>query len=273
MFGGLFKNLDDKIFKQTLVGKEMFDKEKSLIMLRDIKSILDKEKIPFWLEAGTLLGAIKYKKIMPWDTDIDLGAYKRDFSEFKMKRLAKLFEKKGFIVYFFPEKIDFLRDGGVAIQIHLAHGPTKGYFVRQMADNRHKSGKKLFQVYRLTNVSYYGKFKFNNSKLDMKTNLFKIITFLPKIIKKSLSNIVRTKLTKLKDSGVYYIRIPNKSIGILKEVKFYGLKYNVPVGYDNYLWMQYGNWHAPPPKDKSKPWVWHEHGDWKKIYNSKDMVI
>ncbi len=249
----------------------MFDKEKSLRMLEDIKMILDNEKISFWLEAGTLLGAIKYKEIMAWDTDIDLGAFKKDFPERVQKKLSNLFENKGFTVYFFPEKIDFIRDGGAAIQVHLAHGPKKGYFTRQMADNRHKSGKKLFQIYRLANVSYFGSWRFSLSKKNAKTNLFKLISYIPKSLKKKMSKRIMLKLTNLKESGVYYIKIPQGMLK-LKNILFYGLKYAIPTGYESYLSMQYGNWRAPPPKG-NKPWVWHEHGDWKKVYNPREMMI
>ncbi|MEK6844545.1 MAG: LicD family protein [Nanoarchaeota archaeon] len=247
------------------------DKEKALKMLGEIKSILDKENIPFWLEAGTLLGAIKYKKFIPWDNDIDLGAFKKDFTSRKKKKLAQIFEKKGFAVHFFPEKIDFSKKGyDLTIQIHLAYGPEGKNFVRRMADNRGKPGKFLFKIYRLSNVSYYGKFRITASRRSAKTNLFKIITYFPKAIKNKLSNFAILRLSKLKDSGLYYITIPKNYFSKLKMIKFYGVSYKIPSSYEKYLEMQYGNWRGPAPKNKV--WVWHEHGDWKKIYKREDII-
>lgn len=240
-------------------------------MLKEIKVILDREKIPFWLEAGTLLGAIRENRILPWDTDIDLGGLKKDFPDRIKKRLTKEFEKKGFIVYFFPEKIDFVKDENPAIQIHLAYGPKKGYFTRQMADNREKSGKLLHQVYRLSNVSYYGRFKLNASRGSIKTNLFKIITFFPKNFKKKISDFVMAKLTNLKDAGIYYINVPESYFSNLKKINFYGSLFYVPSSCEKYLEAQYGDWRTPP-KEKG-PWVWHEHGNWKKVYKKEEMLI
>ena len=43
--------------------------------LLDIKKILDKNDITFWLIYGTLLGAIRDKGFIEWDSDSDIGIY------------------------------------------------------------------------------------------------------------------------------------------------------------------------------------------------------
>ena len=40
--------------------------------------VLESCKVRFWLEGGSLLGAVRYKDIIPWDYDIDIGIYKED---------------------------------------------------------------------------------------------------------------------------------------------------------------------------------------------------
>ena len=141
-----------------------------------------------------------------------------------------------------------------------------------MTDNRDKTGRLLYKIYRLSNVSYYGKFRFNYSHLNLKTNLFKLITFFPKFMKNKISNFAIIKLTKLKGSGIYYINIPYSYFSKFKKINFYGSSFNVPVLYEKYLEKQYGNWRGPPPKEPKK-WVWHEHGNWKKIYKTDEIVI
>ena len=40
--------------------------------------VLESCKVRFWLEGGSLLGAVRYKDVIPWDYDIDIGIYKED---------------------------------------------------------------------------------------------------------------------------------------------------------------------------------------------------
>ncbi|GAH88237.1 unnamed protein product, partial [marine sediment metagenome] len=46
--------------------------------LLDIKAILDKAGVKFWLMFGTFLGAYRDGSIIPWDGDTDLGIYFED---------------------------------------------------------------------------------------------------------------------------------------------------------------------------------------------------
>jgi len=49
--------------------------------LKETKKLLDKLKIPFFLEAGTCLGAIREGKFIEGDTDIDLGILAEDIED------------------------------------------------------------------------------------------------------------------------------------------------------------------------------------------------
>ena len=54
-------------------------------MLNDIHQICQKFNLKYWLEGGTLLGAIRHKGIIPWDNDIDIGMMESDFEIFSQK--------------------------------------------------------------------------------------------------------------------------------------------------------------------------------------------
>lgn len=51
--------------------------------LRDITGVLKKNKIIFWVDCGTCLGAYRYGGSIPWDDDIDLGILQEDFDNAK----------------------------------------------------------------------------------------------------------------------------------------------------------------------------------------------
>jgi hypothetical protein len=46
--------------------------------LMETARVLEKEDIPYWLDSGTLLGAVRDGNIIPWDVDADIGMLKSD---------------------------------------------------------------------------------------------------------------------------------------------------------------------------------------------------
>ena len=46
--------------------------------LEVIDKIFHDKKIPYYLLAGSALGAIRHKDMIPWDDDIDIGIYFSD---------------------------------------------------------------------------------------------------------------------------------------------------------------------------------------------------
>ena len=65
-----------------------------------ILSILDKiltqNNIEYWIDGGTLLGAIRHKGIIPWDDDGDLEIWDRD--ETKLLNLKNVFANHGLVL-------------------------------------------------------------------------------------------------------------------------------------------------------------------------------
>ena len=84
--------------------------EKSLCVL---KRILDDNDITFWLDFGTLLGAIRSGGIIFGAKDFDMGVFRKDHG--KLRSLIPVFKQHGFSVYncHNVNNLQFIRDGMV----------------------------------------------------------------------------------------------------------------------------------------------------------------
>ncbi len=52
------------------------------VLLREFDRICKKLDIPYFLFAGTMLGAVKYQGFIPWDDDLDVAMMRQDYQRF-----------------------------------------------------------------------------------------------------------------------------------------------------------------------------------------------
>lgn len=61
----------------------------TIILLRELAKVCDENDIPYWIDYGTLIGAVRHKGFIPWDDDIDVGMMRKD-----VDRLEKVMKDK-----------------------------------------------------------------------------------------------------------------------------------------------------------------------------------
>lgn len=83
-----------KIFRVKTIMEEDFSKyngegtdlRKAQLRMLDILIAVDKicrkHNIPYWLDYGTLLGAVRHGGFIPWDDDVDISMMKDDYNRF-----------------------------------------------------------------------------------------------------------------------------------------------------------------------------------------------
>ncbi|KAK7116016.1 ribitol 5-phosphate transferase FKRP-like [Littorina saxatilis] len=67
---------------------------------RHVFSILEKEKVRYWLEGGSLLGAARNEDIILWDYDVDVGIYREDIEKsphLKDAKVGSYVDEEGFV--------------------------------------------------------------------------------------------------------------------------------------------------------------------------------
>lgn len=75
------------------------NKELAKEFLFDIDDVFRKYDITFWLDCGTLLGAVRNEDFIDWDDDLDISVYKSIFLDFNLwkKVIADLMERQIYI--------------------------------------------------------------------------------------------------------------------------------------------------------------------------------
>ena len=60
----------------------------NLEMLKELDYVCKQQNLKYWLDYGTLLGAVRHKGFIPWDDDIDTGMMRDDY-----EKLYEVFDK------------------------------------------------------------------------------------------------------------------------------------------------------------------------------------
>ena len=225
-----------------------------LEMLKFIDTVCRTHNITYWLDSGTLLGAIRHQGFIPWDDDVDICMPYKDAERFKQIMLKENSNNK-FVLQ--------------------CKESDKGYFgawyiIRDL-NSEYISNNKL-----------HNKLKYKGLQVDIfitedrtNTSLWYFSRFIQKCIDKSLNIITDIRIATIISHPLYQfmhnILIPFSRY-ISKEKKYYKLPYGsmwknklrkdyiypiktcifedyefcAPNNFDAYLTEEFGDWQEVP---------------------------
>ena len=91
----------------------------SLKILLEIDRICKENNIKYWLDFGTLLGAVRHKDYIPWDDDVDISMMRDDYDKF-----IEIFNQKTSDKNLYIEKRCHKDGGSNIIKVHHKKFPT-----------------------------------------------------------------------------------------------------------------------------------------------------
>ncbi|MCY7484464.1 LicD family protein [Paenibacillus alvei] len=242
--------------------------EEMLQLLIELDKICQKNNIPYFLAGGTLLGAIRHKGFIPWDDDIDIHMFRKDYERFCEVCKKELDGEKFFLQNQRSDKhynwvygklrlknTSFVRAGQEHIKqkdgIFIDICPIDNLSSRQY---KQKISVSICKMCRKILWAQVGKKCAGNAYSRL---LFKVLSWIPRALTISVFNYF-SGIDNKKDTP--FLVCNNVAGHVFKRewydeaimAEFEGRLFQIPKGYDDILSSMYGKYMELPPKEKQK---------------------
>lgn len=244
-------------------------KKYQLDILNATVGFCKQNNINYWLDFGTLLGAIRHKGFISWDDDIDISMLRSDYDKF-----LELFNRcnERYKVYSYENNKKFyfayakIIDTATVLYEPDDHGKKLSVNIDLFVyDNAPEEDKKCKQILRRRNfynncefARYHrGKAKGNIIRrmavvlLKIFSNCFPKDFFVKKVIKnaKRYERFNTDRVCDFCGSTDNFI-CPRAIISDFQDGLFEGRMYKIPKDYDKLLQLEYGDYMQLPPPEK-----------------------
>lgn len=218
----------------------MRDQLKELLL--DTKVALDAHGVGFWLDHGTLLGAIRDGAFIPWEKDIDLGAWSHTTTEETKQAIAKDLRNQGYKVLILPTHMN-ISSAGIWLDIGLYQN-SQGMAIINLCIPFNAIGRYLGYVRTiLLAPNYYTASGLRHYPLIL---LNAIGSLIPAGCRRIIIKVIELLYQKV---GYKTWCIPAQHFNEFTVVKFCGESFQVPLYPMEYLSFRYGSdWKTPKQK-------------------------
>lgn len=229
---------------------------RELDILIEFDRICRKHNIDYWLDSGTLLGAVRHGGFIPWDDDIDVCVLKKDRKRLRKAMNTSLSQDYEYSEYGRNSKSAFTRlyDKKTSLK-RIMRGQSvivEGMLwidVLFMQTGTLLAKRVIEKTYGKCARRVWNTFNDGNLKHIMAVILFPFSALLKAIIC-GWCGVFQTD-SLVHNSGITFFSMRNKSdIFPLGEIEFEGHKFKAPHDIDSYLKRIFGNYMEMPSEDK-----------------------
>jgi hypothetical protein len=217
----------------------MTDKERRwLSALLEFRTVLEKIDFPYFIDTGTLLGAVRDKRFIPWDNDIDFGTVKTDDTHRKLAEASRILHSAGYSYFRSDQATYFVKSPDIEFGI-MFYEREGDFYVNEF--------RKIAAPYGpLSNVAYLVKAVTSGFIVDYHGHSIgkRARHLLLKAVGKK-SFRPDKQFSRLFGLEIKRIRIPAKFFDNLVPYNLYGSDYPAPSPPEEYLSWRYGDWRTP----------------------------
>ena len=260
--------IDEELRKVQLVQLEI---------AKEIKRICDENEIKYFIDGGTLLGAVRHQGFIPWDDDLDIGMLRADYEKFLKIAPQKLDEKyflqtwhqkDGYGLAFAKvQKRNTVFLEKLAASVKTQHGIFVDIFPYDNYPDNKEDQKQQGMRITITKKLMTAKCKYRPWDAENHFDLKKYIGYIPLRIlalffkKEKMVQFYEknaTAFNKIETDMLFAqaiepygeFAIPKECVDQLVELKFEDTTFKAMSMYDKYLTLFYGDYMTPPPEGK-----------------------
>lgn len=223
-------------------------------ILVEVDKICRRHNITYWLEAGTLLGAVRHEGFVPWDDDVDITLHRKD-----VKKLKKVLsdELPSFLVlqdsvtdFNFPHLFFRVRD---KLSIYDANLPYKTNNEGLFIDIIPVEDVRSFKLKKFIDYVYgHSHRSIHNMSKSISDTLLSLVCYIPSLVLVKILRLFHLIVPSDKLGHIYgWISndlVDKSDVYPVKEINFEGHSFFAPNNVANYLTRLYGNYMQLPPE-------------------------
>lgn len=208
-----------------------------VLLLGIFHEICKKHNLTYWIDYGTLLGAVRHKGFIPWDDDVDVAMPRQDYDKIGQVLRDEL-EQLGFEINEgsgYKAQVYRLIYKGTSIQLDIfPYDYTVDDSKEELTIKVNLCHERFFEDY-LWEELYYGKIAFPRE-------------YLKKLIRENLFDTVSPEESTLIFTGIECfpynrpIVFETSSVFPISTIVFEGIELCAPANCHNYLYTIYGDY-------------------------------